>query len=193
MPVLRSLALLLVATPALADEAIEPGTTSATTPVSNRLNLRLGSSSSDLTGRPTICLDVSIVRGFGVESCGTGQAIIHNEAGTEMAHFRGHYTLLTHSTPSGTGRLRGGLGFAELQVGVDRPGFKFGDPDEVDRGSVAGPEASLQAQWLVPLKSNVEAVISLTGGVAVFAGANQLISPQSNVQPFVSAEIGVGW
>lgn len=190
---LRSLALLLVAAPAFADEAIEPGTSAAAAPATNRFNLRLGSSSSDQTGRPTICLDISIVRGFGIESCGTGQAILHNEAGTEMAHFRGHYTLLTHATDSGTGRLRGGLGFAELQVGVDHPGFKFGDPDSVDRGSVAGPEASVQAQWLVPLKSDVEAVISLTGGVAVFGSADKLIVPQSSVQPFVSAEIGLGW
>lgn len=186
------LSLLLIASPALAEDA--PGTTTATAqPASNRFNLRLGSSSSDETGRPTICLDVSIIRGFGIESCGTGQAIIHNEAGTEMAHFRANYTFLTHATPSGTGRLRGGLGFAELQVGVDRPGFKFGDPDRVDRGSVAGPEASLQAQWLVPLEADVEAVISLTGGVAIFASADKLIIPQNSAQPFVSAEIGLGW
>jgi hypothetical protein len=192
--VLRSFILLaLVASPAFADEATEPGTSSATTPTSNRINLRLGSATSDSTGRPTICVDVSVVRGFGVESCGTGQGIIHDESGTELAHFRATYTLATHTTSSGTGRLRGGLGWAELQVGVDHPGFHFGDPDSVDRGSVAGPEAALQAQWLVPLKANLEAVISFTGGVAVFAKADELIAPQSNVQPFISAEIGLGW
>ena len=147
----------------------------------------------DSTGRPTICVDVSVVRGFGVESCGTGQGIIHDQPGTELAHFRATYTLASHTTASGTGRLRGGIGWAELQVGVDHPGFHFGDPDSVDRGSVAGPEGALQAQWLVPLKSQLEAVISVTGGIAVFADADKLITPQSNVQPFVSAEIGLGW
>jgi hypothetical protein len=198
--VLRSITLLallallaLFAPPAFADEATEPGTTAAAPPATNRINLRLGSATSDSTGRPTICVDVSVIRGFGVESCGTGQGIIHDESGTELAHFRATYTLATHATASGTGRLRGGLGWAELQVGVDHPGFHFGDPDSVERGSVAGPEAALQAQWLVPLKANLEAVISLTGGVAVFAKADELIVPQSNVQPFVSAEIGLGW
>jgi hypothetical protein len=194
--IVLALARALVASPAFADEATEPGTSgtsSTATPTSNRINLRLGSATSDSTGRPTICVDVSVVRGFGVESCGTGQGIIHDESGTELAHFRATYTLATHTTSSGTGRLRGGLGWAELQVGVDHPGFHFGDPDSVDRGSVAGPEAALQAQWLVPLKSELEAVISFTGGVAVFADADKLIAPQSNVQPFVSAEIGLGW
>ena len=184
---------MLASAPAFADEATEPGTTSAAPPATNRINLRLGSATSDSTGRPTICVDVSVVRGFGVESCGTGQGIIHEESGTELAHFRATYTLATHVTSSGTGRLRGGLGWAELQVGVDHPGFHFGDPDSVERGSVAGPEAALQAQWLVPLKADLEAVISFTGGVAIFAEADKLIIPQSTVQPFVSAEIGLGW
>jgi hypothetical protein len=119
--------------------------------------------------------------------------VIHDEAGTELAHFRATYTLATHTTASGTGRLRGGLGWAELQVGVDHPGFHFGQPDSVERGSVAGPEGSLQAQYLVPLGKGIEAIASLTAGVAVFADADKLIAPQSNVQPFVSGEIGFGW
>jgi len=162
-------------------------------PASNRLNMRLGGATSDDTGRPTICLDVRIFAGFGVESCGTGQAIIHNEAGREMAHFRGTWTFLETTTSRGVGKLRAGAGFAELQVGQDHPGFKFGEPDKVDRGSVAGPEAMLQAQWLVPLAKGVEAVTSLTAGFAVFSEADKLVIPQDAVQPFVSFEIGVGW
>lgn len=174
-----------------ADEALDPGTSNATaTP--NRINLRLGSATSDSTGRPTICLDVAVVRGFGVESCGTGQGIIHDETGAELAHFRATFSFAETTTRSGVGRLRGGIGWAELQVGVDRAGFRFGQPD-VERGSVAGPEAALQGQWLVPLGKGVEAVASFTAGAAVFANADQLIVPKSNVQPFASFEIGVGW
>ncbi len=164
----------------------------AATPVANRLNLRLGSATSDSTGRPTICLDVAIVAGFGVESCGTGQGVIHNETGTELAHFRATYSLFEKATPSGTGRLRGGIGWAELQVGVDHAGFRFDTPD-VERGSVAGPEAALQGQWLVPLAKGVEAIASFTAGAAVFANADQLVIPKSNVQAFGSFEIGIGW
>lgn len=183
---------LALPTVAYADrEALEPGMSGAT-PTSNRINLRLGGATSDSTGRPTICLDVRIVHGLGVESCGTGQGVIHDESGTELAHFRATYSLLETTTASGTGRIRGGIGWAELQVGVDRAGFRFGRPD-ADRGSVAGPEAAVQGQWLVPLGKGVEAVASLTAGVAVFARADELVVPQQNVQPFASFEVGLGW
>ena len=113
-------------------ESLEAGTEPPATPTTNRLNMRFGSSTSDETGRPTICLDVRIIAGFGLESCGTGQAIIHNEPGREMAHFRGTWTFLEKQTSRGVGKLRVGAGFAELQVGEDHPGFKFGEPDSVD-------------------------------------------------------------
>lgn len=183
---------LLVASVAHADgEALEPGASTATSSP-NRVNLRLGSATSDSTGRPVICLDVRVWKGLGVEGCGTGQGVIHDQTGTELAHFRATYSLLERTTPTGTGRIRGGLGFAELQVGVDRAGFNFNNPD-VERGSVAGPEASVQGQWLVPLGAGVEAVASATVGVAAFANADKLVTPQSNVQPFASFEVGVGW
>jgi hypothetical protein len=174
-------------------ESIEDGTAPPAEQTSNRLNIRFGGATSDDTGRPTICLDVRIVGGFNLESCGTGQAIIHNEPGREMAHFRGTWTFLSKQTSRGVGKLRAGAGFAELQVGQDHPGFKFGEPDSVDRGSVAGPEAVLQAQWMVPLGVGIEAVTSLTAGLAFFAEAEKLVIPQRELQPFVSFEIGVGW
>jgi hypothetical protein len=181
--------------PAHADEPteVEPGTTHAGAPTPNRVNLRLGNATSDSTGRPVICLDVRIWAGLGVESCGTGQGIIHDQAGSELAHFRATWSVYERATSSGTGRLRGGIGFAELQVGVDHPGFHFGEPNPVERGSVAGPEASVQGQWLVPLGKGVEAVASVTAGLALFANADKLVTPQSNVQPFASFELGLGW
>jgi hypothetical protein len=174
--------------------AAEDGGDAATpsSPEANRLNLRLGSATSDSTGRPTICLDVRVAAGFGVESCGTGQGILHDEQGAELAHFRATFSFLSRATPSGTGRLRAGVGWAELQVGVDHAGFRFNTPD-IERGSVAGPEAALQGQWLVPLAKGVEAIASVTAGAAVFANADQLVVPKSNVQPFVSFELGLGW
>lgn len=191
-----ALAIAMTATAAHAEapvESLAAGTKPPAAPTTNRLNMRFGGATSEDTGRPVICLDVRIVAGFGIESCGTGQAIIHDEAGREMAHFRGTWTFAQAHTARGTGKLRVGAGFAELQVGVDHPGFEFGDPDEVDRGSVAGPEAALQAQWLVPLGVGIEAVTSITAGLAYFAEADQLVIPQDAVQPFVSFEIGVGW
>jgi hypothetical protein len=184
---------LLLGGVAYADEATEPGTGSGGGVTPNRLNLRLGNATSDSTSRPVICVDVRLWRGLGIESCGTGQGVIHDQPGQELAHFRATWSVFERATHKGTGRLRGGLGWAELQVGVDHPGFKFGQPDSIDRGSVAGPEAAVQAQWLVPIGKGVEAIASFTAGVAMFANADKLIVPQSNVQPFVSGEIGVGW
>jgi hypothetical protein len=134
-----------------------------------------------------------VVAGVGIEACGTGQGVIPDEDGSEMAHFRATYTVFERVTPRGVGRLRAGAGFAELQVGLDHPGFHFGSPDATDRGSVAGPEAAVQAQWLVPLAGGVEAIASLTAGVAAFASADELVVPQDQVQPFLSFEVGIGW
>ncbi|HUS32081.1 MAG TPA: hypothetical protein VMZ53_26460 [Kofleriaceae bacterium] len=196
-----ALALVAVAVPAIAhadgeamptDDAAGDATRTDD-PAANRINLRVGNATSDSTGRPTICVDVRVIRGFAAETCGTGQGVIHDQAGTELAHFRGTFSFLSRRTSTGTAKLRGGLGWAELQVGVDHPGFHFGEPDTVDRGSVAGPEAVVQAQYLVPLGKGIEAIASLTAGVAVFANADKLVVPQSNAQPFVSGEIGFGW
>ena len=180
-------------TRAVADESGDPNAPAASGPAINRFNFRLGGATSDATGRPTLCLDVRIVKGLSVEGCGTGQGVIHDELGSEMAHFRGNYSFFEGHTSRGTGRVRGGIGFAELQVGLDRPGFHFGDPDAVDRGSVAGPEGAVQGQWLIPIGKGVEAIASFTAGVAIFASADKLIVPQSNVQPFASFEVGLGW
>src|SRR5689334_3272930 len=146
----------LAARPARADgEGIEAGAGERATPVTNRINLRVGAATTDRNGRPTICLDARIYAGFGIESCGTGQAVLHDDPGREMAHFRGTWTLLTRHTDRGTARLRAGAGFAELQVGVDHPGFRFGSPDPADRGSISGPEGVVQGQWLLPLARGV--------------------------------------
>jgi hypothetical protein len=175
-------------------ESSEPGAGGrGAAPTKNRINLRAGGATTDTTGRPTICVDVRLFGPVALEACGTGQGVIHDEAGSEMAHFRGTWTFAERITDRGTGKLRAGAGFAELQVGLDHPGFHFGSPDRVDRGSVAGPEAVLQGQWLVPLGKGVEAIASFTAGVAAFAKADELVVPKRNVQPFVALELGVGW
>lgn len=193
-----SLALTIAVSAALpsavrAEEAAEPGgAASNSKPIENRLSLRLGGASTDSVGRPTICADVRIVSGFSVEACGTGAQLLHNEPGREMAHFRANYAFLEGSLPKGRGLLRGGLGFAELQVGEDEAGFDFEGP-EGKRGSVAGAEASLSAQWLLPIAGDFEMIANATAGAAVFRNADRLVEPQSAVQPFVSFELGIGW
>lgn len=178
---------------ASAEEAAEPGGGGSNDkPVENRLSLRLGGATTDTVGRPTICADVRIVSGFSVEACGTGAQLLHDEPGREMAHFRANYSFLEGALPRGRGLLRGGLGFAELQVGEDDAGFDFEGPAG-KRGSVSGPEASISAQWLLPIAGDFEMIANATAGAAVFRNADQLIEPQDAVQPFVSFELGIGW
>jgi hypothetical protein len=186
-------ALCALAAPAHGDEATEPGGGGSNSrPIENRLSLRLGGASTDTVGRPTICADVRIVGAWSVEACGTGPGLLHNEPGREMAHFRTNFAFLERPMLRGRGRLRAGLGFAELQVGEDDAGFDFGGPSEA-RGSVAGPEASMSAQWVLPVLGDFEMLANATAGAAVFRNADQLIEPQGAVQGFVSFELGIGW
>lgn len=184
---------LLASGPAQAEEESAPGAGAANSkPIENRLSLRLGGATTDTVGRPTICADVRVVSAFSVEACGTGAQLLHNEPGREMAHFRANYSFLEGALPRGRGRLRAGLGFAELQVGEDEAGFDFDGPGG-KRGSVSGPEASVSAQWVLPVAGDFEMIANATAGAAAFANADQLIEPQGTVQGFVSFELGIGW
>ncbi|CAN5735222.1 hypothetical protein BH11MYX3_BH11MYX3_23270 [soil metagenome] len=197
MRLVCALALAVVTAPAIAraDEPVDDGSDqdpSDHPPIFNRLNFRVGFASSDLNGKPTLCLDVNVVFGFGVETCGTGAQVIHNDPGQEMSHYRINYTVLERSLWKGTLHARGGLGFSEMQVGKDNPGFIFGTPD-ADRGSVSGPEAAVSAQWLLPMYKGLDFVVTGTAGLAYFAHAEQLATTKSDLQSFASIEAGIGW
>lgn len=188
--------LLLIASPSLAraQEAVDGGgevPQEAHAPY--RINMRLGTASTDRNGAPTICAEVRVWADLNVESCGTGADILHNNDGPEMMHVRGLYEIYDRTTSRGRGGIRLGAGFAEMSVGDDKIGLEFGDPDAQDPISVAGPEAAVSAQWTMPLGKGLEAVGTFTGGVGYFAGARKLILPRDEIQPFASFEIGVGW
>lgn len=153
--------------------------------------MRLGLASSDAVGRPTVCAEVSIWRGASVESCGTGSGIWHNEAGRQMMHVRVNAPVRRDAFAGGWSSVRLGFGFAELEVGPDRPGFDFGDADQPN--SSAGPDTSVSVQWLRPLAGGIELVATGTIGVAWIQGAPQLAVPQSEGQPYVAFEVGAGW
>lgn len=166
-------------------------TQEAAAPPGHRLNMRVGLASSDEVQRPTVCLEVVAVWRASVEGCGTGSGILHDEVGRQIAHFRVNVPVHRLAIARGWSSLRGGLGFAELEVGPDRPGFDFGAPDQPN--SVAGPDASVSMQWLRPLGSGVELVATATAGIAWFSRADLLVIPQSSFQPYAAFEIGAGW
>lgn len=158
-----------------------------------RVNLRLGTASTDRNGAPTICAEVRVWADLAIESCGTGADILHNNDGAEMMHVRGTYEIWDRTTRRGRGGVRLGAGFAEMSVGDDKIGLEFGDPDAQNPISVAGPEAAVSAQWTIPLGKKLEAVGTFTGGVGYFSGARKLVLPRDEIQPFASFELGVGW
>jgi hypothetical protein len=158
----------------------------------NRVNLRVGGASTDTTGVPTICMEVRAVARLSVEGCGTGSGFLHSQSGGEMAHFRAKWQVLGRVVGGGKMRLHGGLGFAELQLDADRPGFDFGSPRD-SRIETAGPEGSLSLSWLRPMGAGWELIANTTGGLAWFPYAGELATSQERAQPFVSLELGVGW
>lgn len=158
----------------------------------NRINLRLGTASTDANGRPTICMEVLAVWQLSIESCGTGTGILHNEAGGELAHFRAKWAVGSLVAYQGLLRLQGGIGFAELALDTDELGFEFGSPTG-PRIEAAGPEAAVSVQWLRPLGGGWDFIANTTAGMAWIPYAGELAVPQSQAQPFVSFEAGIGW
>lgn len=188
---MRALAIIaLLASPALA-EAPAPAPARATdAPVTeHRVNLRVGASTADTNQRPTICAEIAVAWGLSVEGCGTGSGFLHHDDGGQIAHFRAKKILVTR----GAVAFAAGLGFAELEVGRDDPGFDFDTPDPREPTSVAGPDAALSARYLSPLGRGFELIANMALGLAYFHHAPALAVPQRHTQPYASFEIGVGW
>ncbi len=181
----------LLAAPASAEVATG-APAPATADIATRINIRIGGATSDDLGLPVVCVDVRIVAGLGVESCGTGAELWQHDDARQMAHLRATWQAHEGGVPGGRGRLRAGLGLAELQVGADTPGLDFGAPNP-DRTAVAGPEAVVQGVYVVSLGRGLEGLATATLGAAYFAHAHELAAPQRELQPFVSIELGLGW
>jgi hypothetical protein len=156
----------------------------------NRLNLRIGTASSDSNHRPTVCLEVRALARLSVEGCGTGSGFLHNAEGGELAHFRAKWALSRGVIAGGLWRAQLGVGFAELQLGADNPGFVLRPSGGVE---ATGPEASASAQWLKPVTGGWEMLVSLSAGMAWVPGAGELQVAQDTLQPFVAFEVGAGW
>ena len=158
----------------------------------NRMNLRVGMSTADENRRPAICLEVRAWSRLSVEGCGTGSGFLHRDEGAELAHFRSKWSVVRADVPGGRIRAQAAVGFAELQLTADEPGFHFGSP-RPQAIETAGPEAGIALQWLGPLRGGVEWIASASMGLAWLPHAPKLVEPQSTWQPSASLEFGVGW
>ena len=156
----------------------------------SHFNLRVGAATTSDLERASICIEVALWRKLSVEGCGNGSGFLHDSDGGELAHFRAKWALWEAAVPRGAFVVQGGLGFAELQVGKDDPGFDFGDPSGE---SAAGAEGALSMQYLAPFGRGFEFIASSAIGMAYISGANDLPTAPSKAQPFASFELGIGW
>jgi len=160
------------------------------TPTRDFVNLRLGASTG--SKRIEMCLEVSPLEAWSLEACGTGSEILHHEDSPELAHFRGKYSLTNWKTEIGWLQPRVGVGFTELQIGRDDPGFQFLGVGP--RGmETAGPEASFGIRGLYPVLGGFELVGELSFSMAWLRYAPLLATPQSQFQPAVSLTVGGGF
>jgi len=190
-PALGLLAVLLCAWSASASNGLRL-TVNGFDPDTQVVNFRGGITSSSDTGRPTMCLELSPFGPLSIEACGTGSGMLHTDPGAEIGHFRAKWVAAKWRTNRTTLRLQPGLGFAELQLGPDEPGFLFGG-SAAGGIETAGPEASLSLQLRYDLLAGFEMVADINAGAAWMQHAPSLLQPQARPQPFVDVTIGLGW
>lgn len=184
----------IVSTPAMGSPQPERDGESAIRADADRniVNLRVGGSSENQSGKMIICGEVTPVWRLSIEGCGSGSGIIHNDDGVELSHYRAKVVVYSTINRWGAVRAQVGLGFAELQLAADAAGFQFGSTGEQNI-ETAGPESSASVQWFVPLSAGFEFVMNGTVGAAYLPHAPELSAPQSRWQPFASLELGLGW
>jgi hypothetical protein len=155
-------------------------------------NLRIGSSTANLSERPELCLELAPHRRISVEGCGSGTGFLHRDPDPALSHFRAELAVAGWRLDAWLVRVQAGLGFAELQVGADAPGFSFGGA-RGDRTSTSGPELSAAVQGRFPLSGRWDLVIELGVAAAWFSHAGELALPQARFQPSAGFSAGVGF
>ncbi len=168
--VLATIAVLVANVGVVSAQPVAPAAPPPEVDTKSHFNLRVGAATNADNERASICIEVALWRKLSVEGCGNGSGILH--------------------IPRGNLVVQGGLGFAELQVGKDDPGFEFGSPSGQ---SAAGAEGALSVQYLAPFGRGFEFIASSAMGMAYIRGANELPTAPSRAQPFASFELGIGW
>ena len=147
--IIVGLVLCLVASVDLYAQSFEVQTKSRwfeNTPKRNYANLRVGASSANTNQRPTLCREVEPVLAWSIEACGTGQGFLHDEPGKELAHFRAKWRGGDWQWREAYFGVGPAIGFVELQVGDDEPGFDFRNTND-QRTAAAGCRPSPASAW----------------------------------------------
>jgi hypothetical protein len=147
--------------------------------------------------KPVMCAEVNPLEELGVKACGTGAGFLYDDGSRETAHFRakGRVTTFDVDTPldeSVSVKPWVSVGFAEMQLADDAPGFDFlgTGPFGVE---TAGPEVGAHVRALVPVALGVELVVETGVGLAWMPYAPRLVEPQTALQPSASLTIGAGF
>lgn len=156
------------------------------------INMRLGALAAPAAASTQICLEVDATADFGVDACGNASIFSPGKAAPELALFRGKLRGPSYESADGNVESWLGIGFAELQVGADAPGFYFLDtgPYGVE---TSGPVVTGSARGLLPLGMGTELVAEISLGVAYLPHAVELPIPQSPFQSLVSFSVGAGF
>jgi hypothetical protein len=155
-------------------------------------NFRAGGGSSSANGHPDLCLELAPFSFLAIEGCGTGSGFLHEDKDPETAHFRAKLNGRAWTYREGFLVPHLGLGFAELQVAEDSPGFDFRGtgPDGVE---TAGPEAGAGLRLLYPLSGLAEIVGDAALSYAYLPHAPELLRPHSKDHWTASVTLGIGF
>jgi hypothetical protein len=153
-------------------------------------NLRVGASSA--SRRPELCAEVSPLARLGLEACGTGSGFLHRDPEPELAHFRAKLRLASFHSPLGFFEPAVALGFAELQVGEDGPGFHFGGtgPYGVE---TAGAELGASLRLIRAVGAGFDLLGELNLSAAYLPHAPKLLRPGAALAPSISFTFGAGF
>ncbi len=191
-PVFVAAAVFLSGATARAEGFGAASTTRLGAPVRSYANFRLGASSTTGSGRPSMCLELGPLAWLSVDACGTGSGFLHHEDSPEVAHFLAKVRVAKLRARGAILEPHLNVGFAELQVGEDSPGFDFRGtgPDEVE---TAGAEFGTSLRLLSPLGRRLEMVGELSVSLAYLPHAPELARPQDAWQPMAAVSAGVGF
>ena len=156
------------------------------------LDLRLGADTVSALDAPIVCMEGYPLAWLSVEACGTGANVWHQPTGPEMSHYRTRIRAM-HATD---GRLEAellpGIGFSEVQVGPDAPGFLFGRPRTDDQVEAAGAEASLSGKiryWT----GKTYVVVDVNAGAAIVPAAPVVTGATGPLLGFGGITVGAGF
>ena len=158
-----------------------------------RGSVRVGANQDRSGSRQEICLALSPFRRWSLETCGTGAGFLAPASpNPDLAHFRLRHDAWRRDLRSGWLVAGWQLGFAELEIGDDDPGFYFGSvgPRALE---TAGPSLGASLRWTHPLRNHLFVFGELNGNMAYFHHAPALLRPQSPWFPSLSVSIGLGF